>query len=167
MHLSRPNRIILSEPRCLSTIWSVTTFPKILKFAIVGLASTNLLHIPLSVINSPVRLVMTTPGSTNLIWTIPLIARCPQTIHLVVLHVSRLVAESPNWLRHVVRTHRWVSRTADATIVLIEVDLVHIADATLPHLVLRGHRHVSMLAIAAVRVLRHNHLLHCWVAVVV
>lgn len=143
LHVCSTYSIILCETRRLATIWSVTTFPKILKFAIIRLASTNLLNISLRVINSSIWFMVTPSRSTNLVRAIPLISRSSETVNLIILHVSCFIRHCSNGLRHVIRTHWWVLGTANTAVIWIEIDLIHIAHATFSNLVFWRHGYVT------------------------
>lgn len=166
LHVGSTYSIILGEARSLSTIRSVTTFSKILKFTIIRLTSTNLLNISLRMINSSIWFMVTASWSTNLIRAIPLISGSSKAVNLIILHISCFICHSSYGLRNVVWTHRWILGAANTTIVWIKIDLIHITDATLSYLVFGRHRYVTSF-ICLISVLWVQHLLHLRVSVVV
>jgi len=186
--------VVLGESWRLSAVGSVTTFPEILQLSVIALAGTNLLlYVTLRVINSPVRVVMIVAcAATHLIWTIPLVPRSTHPLQIIVRYVRCFLLviissdtdaiymlglsfanNCANWLRHVVRTHRWILLPS-CSIILIEIHLIHITDAVvLSHLVLWRHWHCCILVWSIRRLVHHLHLLitevahfivmHCWV----
>jgi hypothetical protein len=173
--------VVLGESWRLSAVGSVTTFPEILQLSVIALAGTNLLlYVTLRVINSPVRVVMIVAcAATHLIWTIPLVPRSTHPLQIIVRYVRCFLLviissdtdaiymlglsfanNCANWLRHVVRTHRWILLPS-CSIILIEIHLIHITDAVvLSHLVLWRHWHCCILVCWSIRRLVHHlHLL--------
>lgn len=124
---------------------SVSAFAEILELAIVSTASRDLLH----VIDSPVGLVVI---RRDLVWTVPMVARCSHAciLRLVVVvflavahanavHVLRLTLANhrAHGLGHVVGAHRWL-------LLACIVSEIYVIDTTLPHLVLGRHRHLAL-----------------------
>lgn len=158
--------VVLGESGRLAAVGSVTTFPEILQLSVIALAGTHLLlYVALRVINGPVRVVMVVAGAaTDLIWTIPLVPRGTHALQIIVRYVRCFLLviissdadaiymlglsfanNCADWLRHVVRTHRWILLPS-CSVILIEIHLIHITDAVvLSHLVLRGHWHCCVL----------------------
>ena len=127
-----------------------------MQLSVVALAGTHLLlYVALRVINGPVRVVMIVGAATYLIWTIPLVPRGTHALQIIVRYVRCFLLviissdadaiymlglsfanNCADWLRHVVRTHRWILLPS-CSVILIEIHLIDITDAVvLSHLVL-------------------------------
>ena len=170
------NCVVLSKARCLSTIRSISTFSEILKLAIISWSGTDLLNITLRVINCPIRIMMSCRCSGNLIRTIPLVSRSTHAFQVVVSNIGCILLirichtntidmlwlsfayDRAHWLRHVIWAH-WGILLSSWSIILVEVHLIHVANATLSHLIFRWHGYLTSFIRSIWRLVHHLHLL--------